>query len=206
MSLSSIYFPIPPFFRPSTQPSPCRAQLPSCPLSFFSSWPHFFIKSLPQATPRPLFFHRCAETPITPSHYPLSSELLLRLQSPRDNCSDTCNRCRRVFLFTQFRRLTETMSRIRTMLYFALNLATWLDLHGVRTCRLPVLPPTDDFFPRPNPTSPYYLQIYLSFVLPYHPAFFRHLNPTPHRRTFIVPIIVPAGSGTSFVCTLLPIC
>ncbi|KAH9046479.1 hypothetical protein EDB84DRAFT_1558345 [Lactarius hengduanensis] len=51
----------------------------------------------------------------------------------------------------------------------------------------------------PNPTAPYFLQIFTSSVLPCYAIFFRRLNPhLPHDSTFIVPITVPAGTGTSF--------
>lgn len=66
------------------------------------------------------------------------------------------------------------------MRYVAINLGSWGG-HRVRDHCLPVIPSTNDFL-RPNPTAPYYLQIFLS--------------------TFIVPIIIPAGSGTSFNFTV----
>jgi hypothetical protein len=90
------------------------------------------------------------------------------------------------------------------MRYVANNLGTWGG-HRVRDYSLPVIPSTNDFL-RVNPTAPYYLQIFLSFVVPCCPVFFRPLNPLPHHRTFVVPIIIPAGSGTSFVCPLLRAC
>jgi len=53
------------------------------------------------------------------------------------------------------------------MFYVALNLVAWVDCHRVRSYRLPVIPSTNDFL-RPNPTAPYFLQIFTSFVVPCH--------------------------------------
>jgi hypothetical protein len=55
---------------------------------------------------------------------------------------------------------------------------------------------------RPNPTSPYSLQIYTSCVLRVIGFSPRSNRPPLSTSTFIVPITVPAGDGTSFVRSL----
>lgn len=87
--------------------------------------------------------------------------------------------------------------KYRAMPNFGHYMGAWVHRRRVSFCS--VLLPELLFIGvlRPNPVSPYFLQVLTSCV--FHPTNFYLLTPLVRNSVYTVPLIIPAGNGPTFV-------